>query len=347
MSAPSSISTPEAEDFEPADTAPETPSRRRRRKVFFLLFLLLAFVGLLALALWYLLFRQPVPLPNIPGVTVMPTYSTAVYGAKRPLGVAVNPAGDRIYVGETDGDRIAKVFDDNGTLLGLMQPPVSTGSDHVPVYLAVDPINSEVYVTDRPAGTVYIYDTAGTYQREFAPAGFEGWQPLGIAFDTAGNLYISDVSVSPQLILVFDRSGNQVGKLGEAADLNFPNGVAVDNVGNVYVTDGNNGRLIVMDPSGAIIAQVGRGTGEGNLGLPRGLAIDDEGRVYVGDATGQGVFVYATVKPDERRLTYLGFFGGQGVSNGTFQFPNGVAVDGRGRVYITDSGNDRVQVWTY
>jgi DNA-binding beta-propeller fold protein YncE len=351
MSESPAIVTPAAESPEPAedteDAAETTPRRRRRRKAFLLLLLLLAFIGLLALALWYVLFRQPIPLPSIPGETVMPTYSTSVYGARRSLGVAVNAAGDRIYVGETEGDRIARVFDGSGNLLGLMEPPVSTGADHVPVYLAVDPINGEVYVTDRPTGSVYIYDANGTYQRAFEPEGLEGWQPLAIAFDTAGNLYVSDVSVNPQTVLVFDRNGSQTRTLGETAGLNFPNGIAVDAAGNVYVTDGNNGRLVVIDTSGAVIAQVGRGTSQGNLGLPRGIAIDGQGRVHVGDATGQGVFVYAVLKPGERRLDYLGFFGGQGVSNGAFQFPNGVAVDGRGRVYITDSGNHRVQVWTY
>lgn len=347
MSESAAIPVPAVEGIEPTDEIEEPPRRRRRRKLFILLFLLAAFIGLLLLTLWYLLFRQPIPLPNIPGESVMPTYSTAVYGARRPMGVAANAAGDRIYVGETEGDRIAKVFDGSGNLLGLMQPPASTGNDHVPVYLAVDPINDEVYVTDRPTGSVYVYDAAGTYQRAFEPAELKGWQPLGITFDAAGNLYVSDVSVQPQVIFVFDRSGNQTRTLGETANLNFPNGIAVDKAGNVYVTDGNNGRLVVMDASGAVIAQVGRGAGEGNLGLPRGLAIDGQDRVYVGDATGQGVFVYAAVKPGERRLDYLGFFGGLGVSNGTFQFPNGVAVDGRGRVYVADSGNHRVQVWTY
>ena len=51
------------------------------------------------------------------------------------------------------------------------------------------------------------------------------------------------------------------------------------------------------------------------------MTIDDQGRVYVADATGQGVFVYATVVPGERGLDYLGFFGGEGVSNGAFHVP--------------------------
>lgn len=336
-------------DAQPAVGLEEEPEdRRRRRKLLILLLLLLGFALLLGLAIWYLLFRQPIPLPTIPGEVVMPTYSTSIYGADRPMGVAVAADGSRIYIGETEGDRIARVFDGSGTELGLMQPPVSTGAEHVPVYLALDPLTGEVYVTDRPTGSIFIYDANGTYQRAFQPAeAVEGWQPLGITFDAAGNLYVSDVSTTPQQILEFDREGNVVRKIGATAGLNFPNGVAVDGAGNVYVTDGNNGRLLVIDASDAVVAQVGRGAGEGNLGLPRGVTIDDKGHVYVADATGQGVFVYGTYVAGERALNYLGFFGGEGVSNGTFQYPNGIAVDTRGRVYVTDAGNDRIQIWSY
>jgi sugar lactone lactonase YvrE len=35
------------------------------------------------------------------------------------------------------------------------------------------------------------------------------------------------------------------------------------------------------------------------------------------------------------------------VQDGQFEFPNGVAVDTRGRVYVADTVNDRVQVWSY
>ncbi len=346
---------PPADAPAPGDVAPpdeiveeEEPRRRRRRRLLILLFLLLAFVLLLGLAIWYLLFRQPIPLPVIPGTVIMPTYSTSIYQPDRPMGVAVTQDGSLIFISETEGDRTARVFDASGTELGPMQPPVSTGSEHVPVYVALDPVTGEVYVTDRPNGAIYIYDQNGTYQRSFDPGTeLEGWQPLGIAFDESGNLYVSDVSTNPQQILVFDRSATVIQKLGEEAGLNFPNGIAVDKDHNVYVTDSSNGRLLVIDPSDTVVAQVGRGAGEGNLGLPRGVTLDDQGRVYVADATGQGVFVYGTWVPGERGLDYLGFFGGAGVSNGAFQYPNGIAVDGRGRVYVTDSGNDRVQVWSY
>ena len=332
----------------PVDGTVEEPPQHRKRKLAILLLLLFGFALLLGLAIWYLLFRQPIPIPTIPGEVVMPTYGTAIYGADRPMGVAVNPDGSRIYVGATEGDRIAKVFDASGNQIASLQPPVSTGTEHVPVYLARDPINGEVFVTDRPTGDIYIYSAEGIYQRAFNPGSeLENWQPLGINFDATGNLYVTDVSTTPQRIYVFDRSGALVKTLGLSAGLNFPNGVAADKDGFVYVTDGNNGRLLVIDGNDQVVAQVGRGVGEGNLGLPRAMAIDDKGHVYVADATGQGVFVYDTYTPGERGLNYLGFFGGEGVSNGTFQYPNGIAVDGRGRVYVTDGGNDRVQVWSY
>ena len=250
---PGATPMPDTDQTPPTDgTITEEPPERRRRKVVLLLLLLGAFLLLMGLAIWYLLFRQPIPLPVIPGETIMPTYSTAIYGATRPMGVAVTADGSRVYVGETGGDKIARVFDASGTQVGVMEPPISTGKSHVPVYLAVNPVTTEVYVSDRPTGSIYIYDANGAYQRAFSPGEqFKGWQPMGLAFDATGNLYVTDLSSSPQRVLVFDPQGALVRTIGESANLNFPNGVAVDAAGNVYVTDGNNGRLLVFDAAGS------------------------------------------------------------------------------------------------
>ena len=71
-----------------------------------------------------------------------------------------------------------------------MAPPEATGTDHAPVYLAVDPLTSEVYVSDRLAGAIYIYDRDGAYQRTFTLAQPRpGWQPRGSRVDRPGNLY--------------------------------------------------------------------------------------------------------------------------------------------------------------
>jgi DNA-binding beta-propeller fold protein YncE len=340
---------PEAVDGEPAAAGAPEEEKRRRRKKALLLLLLGLLVMLVTIAIWYLLFRQPItpPIPMIPE-TQIPGYSTAVYGAHRPSGVAVSPSGDRIYVSQTEGDRAGLVFDAGGNKVGTMAPPEATGTDHAPVYLAIDPLTNEVYVSDRLTGAIYIYDRDGAYQRTFTLAEPRpGWQPLGLAFDTKGNLYVTDLSGPFQKVLVIDRAATVIRTLGETSKLSFPNGVAVDGAGNVYVSDSNNGRVLMFDTDGTVRAQVGRGTGQGNLGLPRGLAVDGEGRVFVADTTGQGVFIYRAPSGDESRLEFLGFIGGEGVSDGMFEYPNSVAIDARGRVYIADTFNDRVQIWSY
>jgi DNA-binding beta-propeller fold protein YncE len=331
---------PEAIEEDPGE-------RRRRRKAVVLLLLFLGLLLLLGLVIWYLLFRQPItPIPPIP-VSQIPAYSTSMYGVTRPVGVAVNPSGDRIYVTEGAASGVGAVLDSAGNVLGELVPP-ATGTDHQLVYAAVDPLTGEVYVTDRMAATIYIYDPDGAYQRELTLADpLPGWQPVGLAFDAAGTLYVTDLSGTFQSVQVIDRDHNLVRTLGEGMNLNFPNGVAVDGAGTIYVTDSSNGRLVTFDAAGKGTVRIGRGAGQGNLGLPRGLAVDQSDRIFAADTSAQSVVIYRTLGGDAQQIEFLGSFGVPGVADGQFSFPNGLAIDSRGRVYVADTFNDRVQIWSY
>lgn len=346
------VTTPEAPAPADVPTSPppieETPERdkRRRRAIYLLLLLLSLLIVLIGIVIWYFLFRQPIVIPP-PNLIDLPGYSTSIYGADGPMGVAANPDGSRIYVAQTGGDRSVAIFDASGTLVGNATPPEATGAEHVPVWLALDPLSSELYVSDRPTGEVYVFDRDGAYIRTFAPVTpIAGWQPLGVAFDKDGNLYVADLaSINPR-VEKFDRSGNLLQTFGEADRMSFPNGVAVDAAGNVFVADSNNGRLLAYRPDGTLIAQVGRGVAQGELGMPRGVAVDGRGRIYVGDTTAQGVAVMQ-LNSGTGQLESLGFLGGPGIEDGRFTFPNGVAADGRGRLYIADTSNNRIQLWSY
>jgi DNA-binding beta-propeller fold protein YncE len=335
-----------------AGAAVEDPEekKRRRRKAGILL-LLASLLGVFVLFTgWYLINRKPVtelPLPPI-GAESIPHYAYSLYGVTAPTGVAVSPDGSRVYVTQTEGDRTVVIFDGNGTQLAAVKPPASTGSDHVPVYVALNPTNGDLYVSDRPTGSIYVYSADGVYRTKFDPGKtLVGWQPLGMAFTQQGDLYVTDVSGPFNRVHEFGPDGQLVRTIGEAGQFNFPNGVAVDSDRNVYVTDSNNGRLVVFDPSGQQRAVVRRGAAEGDLGLPRGTAIDDSGRIYVVDTTAQGVQLYHVLGTEDRSPKYIGRFGIEGTQDGAFQYPNGVAVDTRARIYVTDWRNNRVQVWTY
>ena len=328
------------------DDAPPPDRRRRYALLLFLLSLLLIVVGF---AVWYFLFRQPIEsvLPNL-DLTKPPAYQVSTYGFSKPLGVAVASDASRIYVTQGSGDQAALILDGNGNKLGVLAPPQDVITRATQLYVAVNPRTGDVYTTDRSAGAVFHYAADGTFKDVFEPGATIGiWQPLAIAFDGAGNLYVSDVGGDFQKVHVFGPDGTWLRDLGSAGLFAFPNGIGVDQNGNVYVSDSNNGRLVVFDETGAQLGKIERGSADDELGMPRGVAVDSHGRVYVVDTVRQSVQLFRALQTGETFPAFQTRFGREGTVDGAFEFPNGIAVDGRGRVYVTDWNNDRLQVWSY
>jgi DNA-binding beta-propeller fold protein YncE len=330
-----------------AASAATKMSKKRKAKI---AALIIALVILVLLFAWYLMNRKPLTdLPGL-GASKVPHYEFSIYGTTQPIGVAATATGDRIYVTESGGQRLVRMYDAKGKQTGTLAPPKSTGLTHTPDYVAINPTTQDVYVTDRTTDSIYIYDAQGKYLRTFAPKGSlgGGWNPLGLGFGPDGSLYVSDVRVTDHhRILEFGPDGALVGSLGAPKQLSFPNGIVVDAHGDIEVTDSNNGRLVVFNVAGKILATISRGVGEGDLGLPRGAAIDDSGRLFVVDTSDHMVRVYTVGTLAAAMPAYIGSFGGEGQLDGTFEYPNGVATDTRAHIYVTDRENNRVQVWGY
>ena len=343
------VATPFGQGEGDGDSAALPTKKGKGKRKAVLLVILLVIFGLLFG--WYLLNRKP--LSELPGLsqTKLPQYKFSIYGTNHPLGVAATTSGDRIYVTQSDGDRVVKVFNAKGKALGTLKPPKSTGASHVPVYVAINPTTQDVYVSDRTTAKIYIYDASGKYLRTFAPKGNLGgkWNPMGLAFAPDGTLYATDLrgatDAKTHRILAFAPNGTLVRSMG-LGQLSFPNGIAVDAHGNIEVSDSNNGRMVIFNVAGKMVSTISRGVGEGDLGLPRGAAIDEEGRLFVADTADHMVRVY-TIDNAKPTPTYIGSFGGEGQLDGTFEYPNGVATDKRAHIYVTDRENNRVQVWGY
>ncbi len=394
---------PAAAEWPPAGVA-DDEARRRKRLLAVLLALALALCGVVYLFVRYL--NRPEPLPELLPVPVEvnypPHFLFAFYDVNGPLGIALSPDGQRVYVTESEGDRLIKVFDTEGNLLRAFAPPRTTAAERAPVYIAVD-ARGRVFVTDRLQHAIFVFDAEGNYLDSilgpdltlseyiakhtgqvpepgaFAYDLFEDevyyrtadgdertlprpdepvWAPLGVAFDPAGRLIVTDVTRGQHRVLVFpaevmaqtDWSDFEpqvlaFGTFGEAEDqLQFPNMALVDALGRFVVSDGNNGRLSVWSPTGEWLFLVGAGGGGGGLNLPRGMALDDRQRLHVVDAVGQVVRVYDFSAEEP---TFLFTFGTMGSLKGQFNYPNDIAIDATGRLYITDRANHRVQVWSY
>lgn len=329
-------------------------SHRRRRLI------ALAIVGVLLLLVgsaftWYLVTRKP--LTALPGINVAqtPRYTYSFYSVTAPLGVAVTPDGERLYVTQQDVDSPVLILDRAGHKIGQLKvPPAVKGkaTSHTLWYVAVDKSSGNVFVSDRTGHAVQVYSADGVFLRSIEPTSLKGvWEPLGITLADDGTIYVADVSAKGGgRILALTQDGQITRTLSVtgsgARSLNYPNGLLVDGDGNLVVADSSNARVLVFDKDGMASVVAGAGSGAGDVGMPRGLAIDDKGQLLVVDTTNSQVSVYKAPVPGQVGQ-YLGSFGVEGSNDGAFEYPNGIATDARAKVYITDRVNNRIQVWSY
>jgi DNA-binding beta-propeller fold protein YncE len=290
---------------------------------------------------------EAVPRPIARLVQEAPQFTGSIWNVARPLGVAVGPDGT-IYVTESDGERMIRAFASDGTLKAAFAPPGTQQFSRNPIYLAVSSAG-QLYVSDLIVHTIFIFSAGGENVGQVPSPFEEGWMPQALAFDLAGNLFVTDVTPGAHRVVVLDSSGRLVrefGKEGAArSEFSFPNGIAVDRKGNIYVADSGNGRVQVFDRDGAFLFAIGRGTAKGDLGMPRGIVVDDERKqLLVVDTTDHEIKVYDIAGATPKFLYALD---GGGAAVAAFRFPNGIALDGKGHIFVADRENHRVAVWRY
>jgi DNA-binding beta-propeller fold protein YncE len=335
--------------------------RRSTRRKIILIALLLLLLALLGGVYWYYARTKSLKItfaPTTADAIPVPTYLYSIGGSGTnrlylPIGVAI--AGDKLFVTDALLNNIAVFTKDGKFVMFFKQNKI-----HRIEYVTVNPVNGNLYVTDRGNKSLDIFSQSGKYLGVFDPhlpknqqptdsTGGVQWDPTNVAFAPDGTMYAIEV-LRGHRVLEFDKSGKFVKSVGTAGFVEhnnespgvfqFPNGIVVHK-DLVYVADSNNRRVQVFDRDLNFKQFIPTG------GLPRGIDFFNRVGVF---ASGKDKFVISdTLSHDGTIYTATGdqvvLFGEQGVLEGQFQFPNQVVVDTNNRIFMTDTQNSRVQVW--
>jgi sugar lactone lactonase YvrE len=241
-----------------------------------------------------------------------------------PSAVAFDNQGN-VYVADSDNNCIRKITASGvvstlaGTgVAGQTDGPGATAQFNWPQGIAVD-----------AQGTVYVADTNNGRIRTITPAGVVSTWAGAAGF------------------------GLQDGPVATARFLS-PQGLALDQQGTLYIADTYNNRIRKITPQGVVSTVAGSGPsaifppenfadGPGSAAkfyFPGGVAADSQGNLYVADGANHRI----------RKITAAGIVstvagGVDGYADGSvaqaqFHYPEGVAVDASGVLYIADFGND-------
>ena len=259
-----------------------------------------------------------------------------IHSMGQPWGIAFGRNG--IWAVADFTKHCVHIFDDQDQLIKTFGTCSGSGPLNSPRGVAFDDDN-HLYVADTANHRVQKFDVNGYYLLQFGGYGSGNGQlnhPFGVVAHN-GRVYVADKD--NHRISVYQDDGQFCFSFG-SNHLGDPWDVAINADNRLLVADGSHHCIVTHTLDGSYVGKFGaQGSKKGQLNKPYSLCSDVNGFILVTDGNHRvNVFDHAG--------KFIYCFGSCGASKSQFDHPYGISLSSNNNIYICDSWNNRVQIFT-
>ena len=191
------------------------------------------------------------------------------------------------------------------------------------------------------------------------PPGRTFGQSSAVDVDSQGHVWVAErcggnscAGKTEAPILEFDSSGKLLRSFGAGLFV-YPHGIAIDRDDNVWVTDGQGGdgkghQVLKFSPEGELLLTLGKpgvaGGGNDEFNQPADVLVAPNGDVFVADGHAPDYF-NARIMKFSSDGKFIKSWGRRGSGRGEFQGAHCLAMDSRGRLFVGDRTNNRIEIF--
>ncbi len=189
---------------------------------------------------------------------------------------------------------------------------------------------STASVTTAPDGTIWVIDRCGN--------------------SGAGGTTCAGAGAAINPIFQFAPSGKLLKTFGAGMFVS-PHKLTVDDAGNLWVADNGSHQVFKLDQNGRVLMTLGKkgvaGPGLDEFDAPTEVAVAPNGDIFVADGHSGGGMATgnARIVKFDKNGTFIKTWGKKGMGPAEFDVPHTLALDSRGRLFVGDRQNNRIQIF--
>src|SRR5262245_903958 len=178
------------------------------------------------------------------------------------------------------------------------------------------------------------------------PPGVEWGVMTAVGVDANDNVFAFQRSEPTSKVMVFDAHGKYLETWGDSA-FTYPHGLRVLSDGFVWIADRQMQQVLKYSPHGQLLMSLGqKGVAGDNSSTDKFNGASDvltapNGDIFVSDGEGGNSRVVRFAK-DGR---FINAWGSKGAGQGQLNTPHNIAMDSKGRIWVCDRGNKRLQLF--